>query len=127
MKKLLTIAFLVSYLLTFDVVIAEPKPLEIPLGVEMTFQEYATTLVPPSEKEAFFDLIQRESSWDNKAQNPISSAYGLGQFLDATWATVGCKKTDNAKTQLDCMITYIEKTYKTPKHAIRFHDMYNFY
>lgn len=127
MKTILTIAFIASYFLTFDVTIAEPAPVEIPLGVEMSYQEYASTLVPSDQREAFFELIRRESGWNPTAQNPHSTAYGIGQFLDSTWATVGCEKTSNAKTQLDCMAEYIEQRFETPAKALLFHDKNNWY
>jgi len=33
-------------------------------------------------------LITAESGWNPKAENPMSTAYGLGQFLDKTWSNV---------------------------------------
>ena len=33
-------------------------------------------------------LIIEESHWNPKADNPTSTAYGLGQFLDRTWENV---------------------------------------
>ena len=33
-------------------------------------------------------IINCESSWNSKAQSEYSTAYGLGQFLDSTWAYV---------------------------------------
>lgn len=32
-----------------------------------------------------FKIIECESQWNDKAKNPASSAYGLGQFLNQTW------------------------------------------
>ena len=81
------------------------------------------------EKEwAYFsDLIERESHWNSEAKNPKSSAYGLGQFLNSTWKTVGCIKTSDKYIQIDCAIKYVEARYGTPKSAIKFHDKNNFY
>jgi hypothetical protein len=46
-----------------------------------------------ADSPALSDLIAHESSfvWTNK--NPTSTAYGLFQFLDSTWAGVGIKKS----------------------------------
>ncbi|WP_348240207.1 transglycosylase SLT domain-containing protein, partial [Salmonella enterica] len=44
-------------------------------------------------------LIGKESSWNPKAQNPKSTAYGLFQFLDSTWASVGGRKTSDPTAQ----------------------------
>ena len=35
---------------------------------------------------ALYDLVMGESGFDNLAQNPNSSAFGIFQFLDGTWA-----------------------------------------
>src|SRR5690606_9261952 len=44
-----------------------------------------------SEREAaaLIELVRRESGWNPTAQNPTSTAYGLFQFLNSTWAGVG--------------------------------------
>lgn len=38
-------------------------------------------------------LLQHESSFSFTSQNPTSTAYGLFQFLDSTWSTVGIPKS----------------------------------
>jgi len=79
------------------------------------------------EWKHFDDLIQRESSWYNLAQNPISTAFGYGQFLNSTWKLVGCEKTTDKNTQIDCTIKYIKAVYGTPRQAIIFHNANNHY
>ena len=79
------------------------------------------------EWDYFNELIERESHWDSEAQNPYSTAYGLAQFLNSTWKTVGCKKTADKYEQIDCAVKYIEARYKTPKKAIEFHNRKNWY
>ena len=98
-----------------------PEPPDPP-----TPKEYAQTLFP-DEWKYFDDLIWRESKWDPKAQNPHSTAYGLGQFLNGTWETVGCVKTSDPYKQLDCTKKYIEKRYGNPHRALHHqiaHDWY---
>ena len=56
-----------------------------------------------------------------------SSAYGLGGFLNSTWASVGCKKTADTFMQIECAIKYIQQRYGTPYQAKLFHDRNNFY
>lgn len=80
-----------------------------------------------AEWEAFNTIIMKESKWNSNAQNPYSSAYGLGQFLNSTWATVGCTKTNDKYTQIDCTIKYISQRYKTPTRALNFHLKNNYY
>jgi len=68
-------------------------------------------------------LITRESSWNPNAQNPTSTAYGLKQFLDGTWAGVGCTKAEainNPVYQLNCGNQYVISRYGTWKEAVIF-------
>jgi hypothetical protein len=57
--------------------------------------------------DAAITLIDRESNCDPNAQNPNSTAYGIGQFLNSTWAGVGCVKTSDPVEQLRCMDRYV--------------------
>lgn len=66
----------------------------------------------------------------NTAQNPSSTAYGIGQFLDSTWKLVGCKKTSDPYTQVNCMVDYIDRAsgnFKNPSQAVKFHKLNNWY
>ena len=40
-----------------------------------------------ASSEVLWQLIQHESSWNPRAKNPSSTAFGLFQFLKSTWAT----------------------------------------
>lgn len=122
MKFLLAIALFVS---SYSVAIAEPLP---PVeGSEMTYQQYALSLVEKEHHEALLELVQRESGWNSDAQNPVSTAYGLFQFLDGTWDDVGCVKTSSPKLQIDCGIKYIKQRYENPTEALRHHTIHNWY
>lgn len=72
-----------------------------------------------TEWPSLVNLINGESSWNPQAQNPGSTAYGLGQFLDQTWATVGGSKTDDPYQQAVLMLKYIKSRgdYGTPSKA----------
>ncbi len=76
---------------------------------------------------ALSELVSRESSWNPNAQNPTSSAYGLFQFLDSTWASVGGRKTSDPGKQIAYGLAYIAQRYGTPVGALRFHDAHNWY
>ncbi len=65
---------------------------------------------------SLYRRIAHESSGDRFAQNPSSSAYGRFQFLDSTWATVGCQKTSNGFTQSVCGLRYIKQRYGHPNN-----------
>ena len=56
-------------------------------------------------------------AYNPNAQNPTSTAYGIGQFLDSTWATVGGHKTSDGYLQLQYMMKYIRQRYGSPNAA----------
>lgn len=65
-------------------------------------------------------IVQHESSWNPNAQNPSSTAYGLFQFLDSTWASVGASKTSDPALQIQAGLAYIAQRYGTPAAAQAF-------
>lgn len=66
---------------------------------------------------ALFNLIQGESGFRNTAQNPNSTAYGIFQFLNSTWRTVGGRKTSDPALQTTYGLRYIANAYGTPAAA----------
>lgn len=76
---------------------------------------------------ALNQLVMDESGWNNTAQNPTSTAYGIGQFLDSTWATVGGTKTSNPTTQIKLMLEYIKQRYGTPEAALAHENANHWY
>ena len=75
----------------------------------------------------FYDLVMRESGWKSWAQNKTSTAYGLMQFLNSTWAGTGYTKTSDPYQQLEAGFIYIQNRYGTPYKAILFHNINNYY
>jgi len=69
---------------------------------------------------ALWTLVNHESAWNPRAQNPTSTAYGRFQFLDSTWAEVGAVKTSDPDVQLRAGLAYIAKRYGTPEKAWSF-------
>ena len=67
---------------------------------------------------AAITLIDRESDCNPNAQNPNSTAYGIGQFLNSTWAGVGCVKTSDPIEQLRCMNLYVVNRYSSWDNAL---------
>ena len=59
-------------------------------------------------------LWGRESGWNPNAQNPTSTAYGIPQFLDSTWAGTGIAKTSDGYRQIDAGLIYINNRYGSP-------------
>lgn len=70
-----------------------------------------------SQWTALDSLWTRESGWDPTATNPSSGAYGIAQFLDSTWATVGGTKTSDPTLQIQYGLRYIKQRYGSPAAA----------
>lgn len=68
---------------------------------------------------AFEALMNGESGYNPSAQNPKSSAFGMFQFMDFTWKSYGCEKTEEVDTQIECGLRYIEKRYGNPTNAYK--------
>lgn len=96
--------------------------ISVPSGVQDNpIKEFAYNQVKlrwdESQWNSFNNIIERESQWNPKNQNPTSTAYGLGQFLNSTWEDTGYKKTDDPHVQIMATIEYISDRYGTPKNA----------
>lgn len=72
-------------------------------------------------------LIQHESSWNPNAKNPSSTAYGLFQFLNSTWAGTGIGKTSDPRQQAAAGMKYISQRYGTPTSAKAFWEKNHWY
>jgi hypothetical protein len=73
-----------------------------------------------AEWNALSWIIQHESGWNPNAQNPTSTAYGLFQFLNGTWASTGIAKTADPAQQSLAGMRYIKGRYVDPIGAQRF-------
>jgi hypothetical protein len=71
-------------------------------------------------------IFSHESGWRNTAQNPTSTAYGIPQFLNATWAQYGGKTSDPA-TQIRDGIRYMKDRYGSPNAAAAFWKSHHWY
>jgi hypothetical protein len=80
-----------------------------------------------NEWNSLVQLIKKESSFRNTAQNPTSTAYGLFQFLNSTWGTVGGYKTSDPGLQTEFGLRYIKGRYGSPSQALQFHLANNWY
>jgi len=72
-------------------------------------------------------LWQRESGWNPNAQNPTSTAYGIAQFLNSTWASTGIAKTSDPYRQIDAGLIYIKNRYGSPCAAWAFWQAHKWY
>lgn len=81
----------------------------------------------PAQLAAWYKLGMKESGWRNTAQNPTSTAYGIGQFLNSTWGGYGIPKTSDPALQVEAMARYIKARYGSPAAALAFHNSHNWY
>lgn len=96
-------------------------------GLRTMAQAVSQSMGWDSNQFAAWDaLINAESGWRPNAQNPTSTAFGLGQFLDSTWKGYGAKTTDPGQ-QLAYMAKYIKDRYGTPEKALAWHAAKNWY
>jgi hypothetical protein len=81
-----------------------------------SYQEYALGRLGSdgSQFSCLESLWGKESGWNPDAQNPSSSAYGIPQFLDSTWAGTGIAKTSDGYRQIDAGLIYINNRYGSP-------------
>lgn len=77
--------------------------------------------------DAIVWIIDHESSWNNTAQNPHSTAYGLFQFLDPTWGDYGGRKTSDPTIQAQLGMKYIKARYGDPIRAKAFWQSHGWY
>lgn len=82
-----------------------------------TGQEWAAT-VP---------LLMQESGFNNVAQNPTSTAYGIFQFPDSTWGGYGIAKTSDPNRQSVAGGRYIKARYGDPETALQHEHAFNWY
>ena len=79
------------------------------------------------EWQALTEVINRESGFNNNAQNPTSTAYGIFQFLDSTWTYGGIAKTSNPTLQTEAGLLYIKARYGDPIAAEAHEQAYGWY
>ena len=71
----------------------------------------ARELLTAQQYKCFAQLIGKESAWNPKAQNPTSSAAGVGQLLSGTYKNLGMKHSSEAVPQMVASLAYIGRKY----------------
>lgn len=80
-----------------------------------------------AEWAAAQQIIMMESGFNNTAQNPTSSAYGIFQFLDSTWGGYGVAKTSDPMLQSEAGARYIKARYGDPIGALAHERAFHWY
>jgi len=89
-------------------------------------QRIAAAMGLASQFGAIDYVFSHESGWNNLAQNPTSTAFGIPQFLNSTWATVGGHKTTDPALQIQYGLRYMNK-YGGPNGAAEFWRQHHWY
>jgi hypothetical protein len=85
--------------------------------MQVSARAVAKELLTEKQFSCFTKLIGKESAWNPKAENPISTASGIGQMLDTTYSSLGMKKSKAEVAQLLATLSYISRRHVTPCNA----------
>ncbi|WP_149183866.1 transglycosylase SLT domain-containing protein [Streptomyces sp. TRM49041] len=84
-------------------------------------QAMARQMVPGDQFQCFSNIVDHESSWNYRAQNPSSGAYGLVQALPGSkMASAGDDWRTNPATQIKWGLNYMNERYGSPCGAWSF-------
>ena len=84
---------------------------ERPILMQVDAKAVARELLHEKSFKCFTQLIGKESAWNPQAENPVSSASGIGQLLDGTYKNLGMKHSDAEVPQLVATLAYIGRKY----------------
>jgi len=91
-------------------------------------QAIARQLVPADQFQCFSNIVDHESSWNYRADNPTSDAYGLVQALPGSkMASAGADWMTNPATQIKWGLGYMNDRYGSPCGAWNFWQANNWY
>ncbi|MEV3989377.1 transglycosylase SLT domain-containing protein [Streptomyces sp. NPDC049837] len=91
-------------------------------------QAMARQMVPGDQFQCFSNIVDHESSWNYRAQNPSSGAYGLVQALPGSkMASAGADWQTNPATQIKWGLNYMNERYGSPCGAWSFWQANNWY
>ena len=100
---------------------------ERPPLMQVSAKEVARELLRKEQFQCLGKLLGKESAWNPKAQNPTSTASGIGQMLDSTVSSLGMKKSNAEVAQLVATLSYISRRHVTPCGAWRHFQKNNWY
>ncbi|MFJ8952185.1 MULTISPECIES: lytic transglycosylase domain-containing protein [unclassified Streptomyces] len=91
-------------------------------------QSMARQMVPSGQFQCFSNIVDHESSWNYKATNASSGAYGLFQALPGTkMSSAGADWQTNPATQIKWGLGYMNDRYGSPCEAWSFWQANNWY
>ncbi|MFH8294848.1 lytic transglycosylase domain-containing protein [Streptomyces sp. NPDC018059] len=91
-------------------------------------QAMARQMVPSGQFQCFSNIVNHESTWNYKATNASSGAYGLVQALPASkMASAGADWQTNPATQIKWGLNYMNDRYGSPCEAWDFWQTNHWY
>jgi hypothetical protein len=91
-------------------------------------QAMARQMVPGGQFQCFSNIVDHESSWNYRAVNPSSGAYGLFQALPGSkMSSVGSDWQTNPATQIKWGLNYMNDRYGSPCGAWSFWQANHWY
>ncbi|MGA5424282.1 transglycosylase SLT domain-containing protein [Streptomyces lavendulocolor] len=91
-------------------------------------QAMARQMVPGDQFQCFSNIVDHESTWNYRAQNPSSGAYGLVQALPGSkMASAGADWQTNPATQIKWGLNYMNERYGSPCGAWSFWQANHWY
>ncbi|MFE7326369.1 transglycosylase SLT domain-containing protein [Streptomyces sp. NPDC057565] len=91
-------------------------------------QAMARQMIPGDQYQCFSNIVNHESSWNYRATNASSGAYGLVQALPGSkMASAGADWQTNPATQIKWGLNYMDSRYGSPCGAWSFWQANNWY
>ncbi|MDH6607602.1 uncharacterized protein YdbL (DUF1318 family) [Streptomyces sp. SAI-208] len=91
-------------------------------------QAMAASMVPSGQFQCFSNIVDHESSWNYRAVNASSGAYGLFQALPGSkMSSVGADWQTNPATQIKWGLNYMDSRYGSPCEAWSFWQANHWY
>jgi transglycosylase-like protein with SLT domain len=88
----------------------------------------ARQMVPADQFQCFSNIVNHESTWNYRAQNASSGAYGLVQALPGSkMSSAGADWQTNPATQIKWGLNYMNSRYDSPCGAWAFWQANNWY
>lgn len=91
-------------------------------------QAMARQMVPADQFQCFSNIVNNESTWNYRASNPSSGAYGLVQALPGSkMSSAGADWQTNPATQIKWGLSYMDGRYGSPCGAWSFWQANHWY
>jgi hypothetical protein len=91
-------------------------------------QSMAASMVPSGQFQCLSNIVDHESSWNYRAVNASSGAYGLFQALPGSkMSSVGSDWQTNPATQIKWGLNYMDSRYGSPCEAWSFWQANSWY